>query len=66
MTQTRVELAAQRYKQEDERIALLARIIMPDTPREERMRLYGLPTDELRFLVESEELHQIVANMHQK
>jgi hypothetical protein len=48
---TRQEAAAARYREEDYRLALLARLVRPDTCREERTRLYAMSTSELESLV---------------
>jgi hypothetical protein len=48
---TRQEAAAARYREEDDRLALLARLVRPDTCREERTRLYAMSTSELESLV---------------
>jgi hypothetical protein len=48
---TRQEAAAARYREEDYRLALLARLVTPDTGREERTRLYAMETSELERLV---------------
>jgi hypothetical protein len=47
---TRQEAASTRYREEDYRIALLARLVTPDTGREERTKLYGMDTSELERL----------------
>jgi putative DNA primase/helicase len=52
-TPTRQEAAADRYRDEDYRLALLARLVTADTEREERSRLYQLETSELEALVYS-------------
>jgi P4 family phage/plasmid primase-like protien len=48
---TRQEAAAARYREEDYRLALLARLVRPDTGREERSRLYAMSTTDLERLV---------------
>jgi phage/plasmid-associated DNA primase len=48
---TRQEAAAARYREEDYRLALLARLVTADTGREERTRLYAMSTSELESLV---------------
>jgi hypothetical protein len=48
---THQERAAARNREEDYRIALLVKLITPDTPRDERTRLYAMDTSELGFLV---------------
>jgi P4 family phage/plasmid primase-like protien len=48
---TRQEAAAARYREEDYRLALLARLVTADTGREERSRLYAMETSELEALV---------------
>jgi hypothetical protein len=56
---TRQEVAAARHREEDYRLALLAKLIIPDTPREERTRLYTMSTSELEALVhETFETHE--------
>jgi putative DNA primase/helicase len=50
---TRQEAAAARYREEDYRLALLARLVRPDTGREERARMYAQETSELEALVYS-------------
>jgi hypothetical protein len=47
---TRQEAAAARYREEDYRLALLARLVTADTGREERTRLYAMETSELERL----------------
>jgi hypothetical protein len=48
---TRQEAAAARYREEDYCVALLAKLITPDTSKEERTRLYAMETSELEALV---------------
>jgi hypothetical protein len=50
---SRQEAAAARYREEDYRLALLARLVTADTGREERTRLYAQETSELEALVYS-------------